>query len=47
MPSPKGGTIADVQRKHSTVSALLMDTRTDYIYAVHETTERAEMISSS
>lgn len=31
----------------TTVSALLMDTRTGYIYAAYETTERAETISSS
>jgi len=31
----------------TTVSALLMDTRTGYIYAAYETTERAETVASS
>jgi len=31
----------------TTVSALLMDTRTGYVYAAYETTERAETLSSS
>lgn len=31
----------------TTISSLLLDTRTGYIYSAYETTERAEMISSS